>query len=151
MVLVLYDTGVRDWEFLMLSVPPVVVGLTICRDFLRDPASGNYSVIRSFTGLPIEAFPGSGEPFCVFGIFTDAVGEAEAELVIDWFSDESVGEYAKSRGRVRFPDKLRLVECKFNFHHFPFPGPGEFLFTLYLDGVWMAQRSLRVYAKGETT
>lgn len=133
----------------MLAVPPVIVGLTICRDFLRDPASGNYSVIRSFTGQPIETFPGSGEPFTVFGILTDAVGEAAVELLVNWFGAETIGEYAKSSGRVRFPDKLRLVECKFSFNHFPFPGPGEYLFTLMLDGIWMAQRSLRVYEKGD--
>jgi hypothetical protein len=127
-----------------------VVGLTICRDFIRDAASGNYSVIRSFTGHPVKSFPGTGEPFCVFAILTDGRDEVEAELAITWFGDEDVFEYARLRGRVRFPDPLQLVECVFRFNQFPFPGPGVYLFALHLNGEWAAQRSLRVYAREET-
>src|SRR5687767_3556499 len=104
----------------MATHPPVVVGLTICRDFLRDPTSGNYTVIRSFTGMPVDSFPGSGEPFCVFAILTDGAGEAEVELVVTWFGADGVVEYARARGRVRFPDRVRLVECVFRFNRFPF-------------------------------
>lgn len=133
----------------MLPHPPVVVGLTICRDFLREPVSGNYSVIRSFTGQPIQEFPGTGDPFTVFAVLTDAVGEADLELVVSWFGEKEFGEYAKLRGKVRFPDRLQLVECAFRMLQFPFPGPGVYLFTLRLDGEWIAQRTLRVYTKGE--
>ena len=130
----------------MATQPPVVVGLTVCRDFLRDPASGNYSVIRSFTGHPVPSFPGAGDPFCVFAILTDAVGEVGAELVVTWFGDEGIVEYARAPVRVRCPDRLQLVECVFRFNRFPFPGPGVYLFGLYLGGEWAAQRALRVYA-----
>ncbi len=126
---------------------PVVVGLTVCRDFIRDPASGNYSVIRSFTGHPIDSFPGTGEPFCVFAILTDGVGEIDAELVISWFGDEEFVEYARVRGRINFPDPLQLVECVFRFQQFPFPGSGVFLFTLFLGEEWAAQKALRVYQR----
>ena len=88
----------------MASHPPVVVGLTICRDFLRDPESGNYSVIRSFTGHPIDSFPGFGEPFCAFAVLTDGTDETDAELVITWFAEKEIVEYARLRGRVSFPD-----------------------------------------------
>lgn len=129
----------------MAAEPPVVVGLTICRDFLRDPTSGNYSVIRSFSGMPVGTFPGAGEPFCVFAILTDGEGNVEGELVVTWFGDEGILEYARVPVRVRFPDRLRLVECVFRFDRFPFPGPGVFLFGLYLGGEWSAQRALRIY------
>ncbi len=131
----------------MATQPPIVVGLTICRDFLRDSASGNYSVIRSFTGHPIDSFPGSGEPFCVFAILTEGAGEVEAELIATWFGDEGIVEYARARVRVRFPDPLQLVECLFRFNRFSFPGPGVYQFGLYLDGEWAAQRGLRVYER----
>ena len=133
-----------------MATPPTVVGLTVCRDFLREPASGNYSVIRSFTGYPLDSFPGTGEPFRVFAILTSGHGEADAELVVTWFGDEEVAEYARVRGRVPFPDPIRLVECVFRFDSFPFPGPGIYLFTLLLDGEWAAQRSIRVYLSEPT-
>jgi hypothetical protein len=131
----------------MATQPPVVVGLTLCRDFLRDPASGNYSVIRSFTGHPIRSFPGTGEPFCVFAILTDAIGDVDAELVVTRFGEEGIVEFARTRVRVRFTDRLGLVECAFRFNRFPFPGPGAYLFGLYLGGEWAAQRALRVYTQ----
>lgn len=123
----------------------MVVGLTLCRDFLRDPTSGNHSVIRSFTGHPVSSFPGTSEPFCVFAILTDGAGEAEAELVVTWFGEEGIVEYARTRGRVRFSDPVQLVECVFRFNRFPFPGPGVYAFGLYVEGEWAARRSLRVY------
>jgi hypothetical protein len=131
----------------MATQPPVVVGLTICRDFLRDPVSGNYSVIRSFTGHPVDSFPGASEPFCVFAILADGSGEVDAELVITWFGEQGIVEYARTRGRIRFPDPVQLVECVFRFNRLSFPGPGGYLFGLYLDGEWAAQRALRVYTR----
>jgi hypothetical protein len=111
----------------MTSPLPVVVGLTLCRDFIRDPASGNFSVIRSFTGQPIDSFPGTGEPFCIFAILTGGIDEVEAELVITWFGEEEIVEYARVLGQISFPDPLQLVECVFRFHQFPFPGPCIYL------------------------
>jgi hypothetical protein len=49
--------------------------------------------------------------------------------------------------RVRFTDRPGFVECVFRFNRFPFPGPGVYLFGLYLDGEWAAQRALRVYTR----
>jgi hypothetical protein len=131
----------------MTSSLPVVVGLTICRDFIRDQASSNYSVIRSFTGQPLDSFPGTVEPFCVFAILTDGIGEIEAELVISWFGEEELVQYARVRGRINFPDPLQLVECVFRFQQFPFPGPGIYLFSLFLGGEWAAQKSVRIYRR----
>ena len=78
----------------MAPIPPVVIGMTICRDVLREP-SGNYSIIRSFTRQPVDEFPGIGEPFSAFVVLTDAVGEAEAKLVVTWFGESEIGEYAR--------------------------------------------------------
>ena len=77
--------------------PPLVVVLTICRDFIRDQDSGNYSVIRSFTGHPIDSFPGTGEPFCVSAVLTDGRGVTGTELVITWFGEE-IFEFARFEG-----------------------------------------------------
>src|SRR5437660_11072823 len=126
---------------------PIVVGLTICRDVLVEPTSGNYSVIRAFSGMPVAAFPGLGEPFRVFAALTGGHGEAEVELVVTWFGDEEIERYARLRHRIQFTDPLRVVQCVFRFDRFPFPGPGDYLFTLYLGGGWAAQRSLRVYVR----
>ena len=134
----------------MLPYPPAVVGMTICRDFLRDPTSGNYTVIRSFTGHPVGEFPGAGEPFCVFSLLTDAVGETETELIVTWFGEDEIVEYARARRTVRFPDPLRLVEYVLRFDQFPLPGPGVYLFTLLADGEWLAQKAIRVYRRGES-
>ncbi|MDB5305914.1 MAG: hypothetical protein JWO38_116 [Gemmataceae bacterium] len=85
----------------------------------------------------------------MFAVLTDGAGESNAELVVTWFGDEEIVEYARIRGRVRFSDPLHLVECVFRFRQFPFPGPGAYLFTLLLDEEWAAQRALRVYRREE--
>jgi hypothetical protein len=125
---------------------PLVLGLTICRDFIRDPDSGNYTVVRSFTGSPVDSFPGVSEPFCVFAILTEGFGEVPTELVVTYFGKE-IFEYAQIRGSVRFADPLKLVDCVFRFQKFPFPEPGVYLFTLLVDGEWAAQKAVRVYTR----
>lgn len=133
-----------------MAHPPVVLGLTICRDLIVEPTSRNYSVIRAFSGMPVAAFPGPGEPFRVFATLSGGHGETRAELVITWFGDGEIAEYARLHGSVRFDDPLQVVQCLFRFDQFPFPGPGLFLFTLLLDDEWAAHRALRVYLREST-
>src|SRR4051812_45053204 len=132
-----------------MALPPIVLGLTICRDVVIDPISRNYSVIRSFSGMPVAEFPGPGEPFRVFAVLAGGHGEVNAELLITWFGEEEIVEYARVRPRLSFPDPLQVLQCVFPFEQFPFPGPGVFLFTLFLNGEWAAHQTLRVYQKQE--
>ena len=134
----------------MSAPPPVVVGLAICRDVIRDAATANLSVIRSFSGHAFDSFQAIAEPFCVLTTLTDGKGECETELVVTFFGDGESYEYARLPGRVRFPDPLQLVECVYRLDAFPLAEPGVYLFTLLLNGQGAAQKSLRVYMREDS-
>lgn len=131
----------------MLSHPPVVVGLTLCRDVRVDPTSLDTTLIRSFTGLPVDSFPGTGRPFCAFAVLTDGDGNGDLDLIVTKLDDPMVVA-RRIRLPLRFRDRLQLVQCVIRVSRCAFPSPGLYLFSLYADGEWLAQKSLRVYLRG---
>ncbi len=131
----------------MLSRFPVALGLTLCEDVVTEAASHDISLIRSFTGLPVERFPSVARPLCVFSALTDGLGQAEAVLSVGLFLD-TYQEVYRVRTILDFPDPLRTVYYVMRLSHCPLPRSGVYLFTLALDGTWLAQRSLRVYPWG---
>jgi hypothetical protein len=135
---------------------PVVVGLTLCQDVVPEP-SGNVSLIRCFTGLPLSVFPATAPPFCVLATLTDAVGTFDFELKVDRVA-EDVEELDlffhpvhSLRGQVRIGDRLQEVRLLLRLQHCRFPTPGIYQFTLFVGGQWAAQRTLRVYLREETS
>jgi hypothetical protein len=131
----------------MLTHLPTVVGLTLCEDVVADPATRNLSLIRSFTGLGTERFPAVARPFCVVASFADGSGEAEARLRVAVLED-GVEEVYQVRSRLSFPDRLRIVYYVMRLTRCPLPKAGLYLFTLELDGEWVAHHALRVYVSG---
>ena len=45
---------------------------------------------------------------------------------------------------MRFPDHLAQLGVLFRMSAFVFPEPGPYLFTLLVDGAWVAHRKLHV-------
>lgn len=109
------------------------------------------SIIGAFTGLALDHSPAAPVPFCAFAALTAGQGEAEFTLEIARqtgpLDDEVVERFA---GHLRFIDPLQTVYWLYRFTRFSFPLPGEYLFTLRIDGEWMAQRRLRVYSQEES-
>ena len=128
----------------MLTHSPMVLGLTLCEDVVVDPATRNVSLLRTFTGLPVERFPTVARPFCAFATMTNGLGEAVSALSVTHMG-EDVEEVYRVRRSIRFNDPLQIVYYVMRLAHCPLPRPGAYLFTLWLDDRWMAQRVLRVY------
>jgi hypothetical protein len=128
---------------------PSVVGLTICKDVIVEPQSMNLSVIRSFTGCPFEMFPAQAEPFCVLATFIDGQGDARIELVVTRYDpDAESQEIRRLTGRLAFPDRLQYIQCLIRLESLIFPSEGYYLFSLFLEGEWMAHKGLRIYTRG---
>jgi hypothetical protein len=129
---------------------PIVLGVTLCEDVVVDGATRNISLIRSFTGLAVDAFPATPAPFCAFAALTAGQGEATFKLVVERFSAHAVLDPIYTvAGTLRFPDPLQTVYWIVRVSRCSFPIAGEYLFTLWIDGAWTAQRRLRVYAHGK--
>lgn len=123
---------------------PTVLGLTICEDVVVEPTSRDVSLIRTFTGLSVSSFPATCRPFCVFGGLTDGFGEIQAELKVTVYA-EGIEDIYRLRSKLHFSDRLQIVYYLMRVSRCPLPRPGSYVFSLSLEGEWMAQTSLRVY------
>lgn len=133
----------------MLSQLPVVVGLTIARDITRG-SSGNLTVTETYTGLRVDSFPAPVPPFSVLVTLTDGEGSGQLELRVTKLDDPMV-EARRITMPLQLHDRLQQVECLIRVAHCVFPSAGIYLFSLFLEGEWIAQRSLRIALKGPTT
>jgi hypothetical protein len=132
--------------------PPIVLGLTLCEDVVVDGETRNISVIRAFTGLALDSFPGVPAPFCAFATLTAGQGKAAFKLVVERFTDQAaLDPVYRLSGTLHFLDPLQTVYWVVRLSRCSFPMTGEYLFTLWIDGAWMAQRRLRVHANKESS
>ena len=124
---------------------PVIVGLTVCRNIFTEGQPGEVSLTRIFTGVRCTSFPARMDhPLCVLAFLTDGEGDIPFDLLITRFG-ETIEPLQQRRGVIRFPDRHRTVELVVRFPQFIFQQPGIYLFSLFIDGEWAAQRGLRVY------
>ena len=124
---------------------PVAIGLTLCDYVIVEARTGKVSLIGTFKGIAAHQFPAGPQPFCVFAVLTDAVGDATIEIVISRLdTGEAIFE---NRTWLKFPDKLTEVEFFARLRQCSFPVAGTYQVTLLVDGEWVAQRRLQVYLK----
>lgn len=128
---------------------PIVVGLTLCDQVIVEERTQKVSIIGSFTGLGATAFPAHVPPFSVMAVLTDGLGNGRIELVVRHV--ESNEEVYAHRADLVFSDKVAEVTYHLRLRQLVFPAPGNYQFTLLLDGEWMAQRRLRVYQRETET
>lgn len=140
-----YDVRGRWRNAVVMTQIPVVVGLTIARDVTRGP-SGNLSVAKSYTGLRVGGFPAPVPPFSVLVTLTDGEGAGKLELRVTKLDDPML-EARRLSLPLQLHDRLQQLECPIRVGNCVFPSPGIYLFCLFLDDEWIAQRSLRVALK----
>ncbi len=130
----------------MTTQLPMVPGLFLCDDVVREPSTQNVSLIRTFTGLAADQFPWAPHSYTVFASLTDGFGTFTAELRISLLDDPAETVYIV-RHPLHFPDRLRTVNYVMRVTQCRFPRAGVYVAALFLDGEWLAQRSLRVYPR----
>ncbi len=122
---------------------PIAAGLMLCDYVVVEEGTRKISLIGSFSGVRVPSFPFVRPQFCVFASLTDGLGDAMAELAVTHLdSDEEIYSFQRS---VRFPDRFTEVRILIRLAAFRFPAPGSYLFTLLIDGEWVAHRRIRVY------
>ena len=127
---------------------PVVLGLNLCDYVILEAETNKISLIGIFPKLRANRFPFLPSPFCVHAALTDGLGDATIDLIATRL-DSGENIYARRR-RVRFSSKLRELHVVFKVNNCSFPSPGTYLFTLLVDGEWVAQRRLRIYSEEQT-
>jgi len=123
---------------------PVALGLTLCHYFLVEEGTRKVSLVGVFSKLTSDQFPYVPPTFFVHAALTDGLGNATIDLVFTRLdTDEEVGV---RRRQVRFANRLGELHVVFQVANLAFPVPGAYLFTLLVDGEWVAQRRLRVFS-----
>jgi hypothetical protein len=112
--------------------PPVTVGLILCKYVhVEEGGSHRVSLIGSFAELRVESFP-AAPAFFVYFALTDGLGDATITLRIQ---DLDTGkELYRRENRIRFEDKLKVVQGYFPVSHCTFSAPGWYQTTILVDG-----------------
>jgi hypothetical protein len=126
----------------------MILGLALCEDVTSDAANGNVSVIRAFSGFAMESFPCVAPTFCAFAALTAGWGDATFRLTVQRFTENAeLEEVHAVDGMMHFLDPLHTVYWVMRLSRCLFPDEGEYIFTLWIDGNWMAHHRMRVYLK----
>jgi hypothetical protein len=129
--------------------PPSAIGLTLCDYVILEEGTRKISLVGSFTGLQVLGFPSVPQRFSVFAVLTDGMGDGTIELAVTQLETDQ--EIYSVRRSVHFPDRFMEVRVLFRVGQCSFPVPGTYLFTLLVDGDWIAHRRLRVYSSEEVS
>jgi hypothetical protein len=127
---------------------PVALGLTLCDYVIVEEKTKKVPLIGTFTRISATEFPVIPQPFSVFAVLTDGLGDTGIELVVTRLdTGEDIYRY---RGTLHFPDKLAELSFHVRLRQCSFPAAGTYQFTLVVDGEWVAQRRLHLHRRGST-
>jgi hypothetical protein len=126
---------------------PVAVGMALCDYVIIEQETKKVSLIGNFTRAKVREFPGPPDPFSVYAVLTDGLGDVTIELVIARL--DTGEEIYNRRYVVRFPDKLSDARLHVRMQRYSFPAPGYYQFTLLADGEWLAQRRVLFHLEEE--
>jgi hypothetical protein len=122
--------------------PPVALALILCDQVIVEEGTKKVSLIGAFRNLQSRVFPFVPLPFCVLATLTGAQGEGEIALTVtELETDEEVASVTR---RVTFPDRFAEGRVLFRLAECAFPAPGGYMFTLTVDGDWVAHRRLQI-------
>jgi hypothetical protein len=126
--------------------PPLSPGLYLSDYVIIEENTRKVSLIGCFIRLTFDEFPVIADPFSVFSILTNGLGNSHIRLVIGQAEKEEI-VYEREIA-VHFPDKLAQVYLQFRISDCEFPEPGLYEFTLLVDNEWVADRPLRILRGG---
>jgi hypothetical protein len=112
------------------------VSLILCHAVYEDPVSHNVTLLGIFTAMHATAFPTPYRDMSIYAILKGPPGET-GEVTLSCTSAAKGTECARERQRVQIGERgkrqihIRLGELRF-------PEPGEYLFSLAVDGTVVA-------------
>jgi len=121
----------------------VALGLTLCDYVIVEEKTKKVSLIGCFTGIAANHFPAAVQPFSVFAVLTDGLGDATIKLSVSRLDTQE--EVLTRQMAYRFPDRLVEVRVHFRITQAVLPDPGWYQCTLFVDGQWVAHRRVNVY------
>ncbi|MSR60598.1 MAG: hypothetical protein EXS05_23650 [Planctomycetaceae bacterium] len=122
--------------------PPIPLALLICDHAWKDPHSGKYSLLGTFSGLGCGRFP-MVTNLTVFFSVTEGQGSLPVRMeLID--VDEERPAVFDAEGIFEFEHLRQVIEGTFDFANLVFPEPGEYRLKLFAAGEFLMERALHV-------
>jgi hypothetical protein len=126
--------------------PPIPLTLLICDHVWRDPNSGKYSLLGTFSALGSSVFPIVTNMAVYFAV-TEGQGELPIRLeLID--VDEERPAVFDAEGMFVFEHPRQVIEGTFGFTNLEFPEPGEYRLKLFVAGEFLMERALHLTLSG---
>jgi hypothetical protein len=115
----------------------------------RDPHTGKYSLLGTFSAIGSAVFPAVSS-FSVYFVVTDGHGELPVRIeLVD--VDEERPVVFSAEAKFQFANPLQVVEGSFAFDRLEIPEPGEYCLKLFIAGELVMGRSLHVEMVGSPT
>lgn len=122
--------------------PPIPLTLLICDHAWRDPNSGKYFLLGTFSSVRSSAFPFATNLVCYFAV-TEGQGKLPVRMeLID--VDEERPAVFDAEGIFEFEHPRQVIEGVFAFQNLEIPEPGEYRLKLFVAGEFLMERALQI-------
>jgi hypothetical protein len=122
--------------------PPIPLSLMICDHAWRDPNSGKYSLLGTFSGIGSPTFPFATDLSVDFAV-TEGHGSLPVRMeLID--VDEERPAVFDAEGVFVFEHPRQVIDGTFAFANLAIPEPGEYRLKLFVAGEFLMERALHV-------
>jgi hypothetical protein len=126
---------------------PTALGMKLCDYVITEALTGKETLVGCLTGIALDEFPGRAPPFMVHAELTDSEGFVAVDLVVTDLA--TWNEVLKVPTRLYFPSRLAVVQYHKRLTNATFSRAGLYQFSLLVNGESVAQRTTRVYLRGE--
>ncbi|MCI0642831.1 MAG: hypothetical protein L0Y72_01820 [Gemmataceae bacterium] len=127
---------------------PNAVGLTLCRLVLVEEHTRNVTLVSAFQRLEFDLFPATAEPFSVYTVLTDGLGDIALNLVVS--RCDTLDEIYVRSLQVNVKNPRSQLRLWWRVRSCVFPVPGDYEFNLKTDGESITQNVLHVLQTGDS-
>jgi hypothetical protein len=122
--------------------PPTASGLILCEQVIIEEKTRNVSLVNTMGRLHCSTFPSPPQRLVIYAALTNGMGEGTMSLVVSRL--DMLEEVDQRRWQMRFTSPLRIVRLMLRPPALSFPAPGQYQYTSFADGEWVAQTILEV-------
>lgn len=122
---------------------PYPLAMVICDGFWRDPYTGKFTLIGTFSALGGHPFPLTHPVLSVYVALTDGNGKMPVRLELSDV-DESRDPILLEETEIQFTDRRTVHELAFSAGGLVFPLPGEYRLKLFANNEFIIERRIVV-------
>lgn len=121
---------------------PYCLAMVICDGIHRDPGTGKFTLLGTFSVIAANAFPAEHPIIALYVALTDGRGQTPLKVELVATEDEAI--LLTVEGDTIFTDPRAVSETVLVVRKIVFPRPGEYRFRLYGGDEFLMERRLLV-------